>query len=172
MSNLCSYSMRIKGERENVYEFHKRMEDYDMPNHLWRIFEADIYDECENEDGTITIDVAGSCAWSIESCCRASGYSEGVDLFEVNSRELNLEIESWSDECGCAFQEHYHYKNGECLIDESVEWHEYYYDEDDYESFEEFKKELDLPDDVTEDDLVDGCYYYDGGFDNYCEFVI
>ena len=172
MPNLCSYSMRVKGKKENVYEFHKRMGDYDKPNHLWRIFETDIYDECENEDGTITIDVAGSCAWSIESCCRASGYSGGIDLFEVNSRELNLEIESWSDECGCSFQEHYLYKNGECLIDDCVEWNEYYYDEDEYESFEDFKAEWELPSGLREDDLEDGCYYHTGGFDNYCEFQI
>lgn len=172
MPNLCGYSMRIKGKKENVNEFHKRMTDYDLPNHLWRIFDADIYDKYENEDGTITIDVCGSCAWSIESCCRASGYSEGVDLFEVNSRELNLEIECWSDECGMCFQEHYIYNNGECLIDECVEWTETYYDEDDYESFEEFKKDNGIPDYVTEDDLDDGCYYHTGGFDNYCEFQI
>lgn len=171
MANLCSYSMRIKGTKENVYEFYKRMEDYDRPNHLWRL-EADIYNECTNVDGSTIIDVAGSCAWSIESCCRASGYSGGVDLFEVNSRELNLEIESWSDECGCAFQEHYLYKNGECLIDDCVDWHEYYYDESEYESFEEFKEELGIPDYVTEDDLDDGEYYHSGGFDNYCEFQI
>lgn len=172
MPNLCCYSMKIKGNKENVYEFHKRMRDYDAPNHLWRMFEADVYDEKDNEDGTITIDVAGSCAWSIETCCRASGYSDGVDLLEVNSRDLNLEIEIWSDESGMCFQEHYFYKNGECLIDDCVEWNEYYYDEYECDSFEEFKRENDIPDDITEDDLEDGCYYHDGGFDNYCEFSI
>ena len=172
MPNLCSYSMRIKGNKENVYEFHKRMSDYNMPNHLWRIFETDIYNEYDNGDGTITIDVAGSCAWSIETCCRASGYSKGIDLFKVNSRELNLEIESWSDESGMCFQEHYHYKNGECLVDACVDWTEYYYDEDEYDSFEDFKKENDLPDYLTEEDLDDRDCYYEGGFDNYCEFVI
>ena len=172
MPNLCCYSMKIKGNKENVYEFHKRMRDYDAPNHLWRMFEADVYDEKDNEDGTIKIDVAGSCAWSIETCCRASGYSDGVDLLEVNSRDLNLEIEIWSDESGMCFQEHYFYKNGECLIDDCVEWNEYYYDEYEYDSFEEFKRENDIPDDITEDDLEDGCYYHDGGFDNYCEFSI
>lgn len=171
MANLCSYSMRIKGTKENVNEFYERMENYDKPNHLWRV-EADIYGEYVNEDGTTTIDVAGSCAWSIESCCRASGYSEGVDLFEVNSRELDLEIECWSDECGCCFQEHYLYKKGECLIDDYVRWNEYYYDEFDFESFEDFKKEYDIPKHVTENDLDDGCYWHTGGFDNYCEFQI
>lgn len=172
MPNICSYSMRIRGNKENVYEFHKRMGDYELPNHLWRMFETEIYDEIANDDGTITIEVGGSCAWSIESCCRASGYSNGVDLLEVNSRELNLKIESWSDECGMCFQEHYCYKNGECLVDECVDWYEFYYDENEYKSFEDFKKEFNLPDDATEDDLNDGGYYSMGGFDNYCEFEI
>jgi hypothetical protein len=163
--------MRIKGTKENVYEFHKRMSDYNIPTHLYRIFETDIYSETENKDGTVSIDVGGTCAWSIETCCRASGYSSGIDLFEVNSRELNLEIESWSDECGMCFQEHYLYKNGECLIDECVDWYEYFYDEDDYDSFEDFKRENDLPDDLTEEDLIDNCFNM-GGFVDYCEFQI
>lgn len=172
MPNLCDYLMRIKGNKENVYEFHKRMGDYEAPNHLWRMFETDICEERDNGDGTITIDVGGSCAWSIETCCRASGYSGGIDLLEVNSRELNLEIESWSDESGMCFQEHYLYKNGECLIDDCVDWTELYYDEYEYESFENFKKTYNIPNDVTEDDLDDGCYYHFGGFDNYCDFQI
>ena len=171
MPNLCSYSMRIKGDKANVYEFHKRMGDYNLPSHLWRMFETDIYEENCNLDGTITISVSGSCAWSIESCCRASGYSGGVDLLEVNSEELNLEIECWSDESGMCFQEHYHYKNGKCLVDDCVEWNEFYYDVDEYESFEDFKKECGLPDHVTEKDLDCG-FYAVGGFDNYCEFKI
>lgn len=172
MPNLCSYTMRIKGKKDDVHEFHKRMKNYDKPNHLWRIFESDIFNEHDYGDGIISIDVFGDCAWSIETCCRSSGYSNGIDLFAVNSKELNLEIESWSDECGMCFQEHYLYKNGECLIDDCVEWTEVYYDEDEYESFEEFKKDNEIPDHVTENDLDDGCYYHSGGFEDYCEFQI
>lgn len=172
MPNYCSYSMRVSGKKDNVNEFYKRMSDYDKPNHLWRIFDTNICNENDNGDGTITIDVCGTCAWSIESCCRASGYSNGTDLLDVNSRELNLEIEIWSDECGMGFQEHYLYDNGECIIDQCIEWTEIYYDEYDYASFEDFKNEYDIPSYVTEDDLDDGCYYHLGGFDNYGEFQI
>lgn len=128
MANNCDYNMRVRGTKENVYEFHKRMRDYDSPNHLFRMFAADIYDEFQNEDGTTTIDIGGYCAWSIESCCRASGYSNGVDLFEVNTRELGLKLECWSNEEGMCFQEHYLYDNGECQISDSVDWHVYCFD--------------------------------------------
>ena len=172
MANNCFYTMRVKGKKENVMEFHKRMEDYDAPNHLFRMFSADITDEWENNDDTVTIEVLGDCAWSIESCCRASGYSGGTDLFAVNSKELGLVIECYSDECGIGFQEHYLYDHGECLADECVDWCEYYYEEDKYESFEEFKKEYNLPEDATEDDLNDNGCYEVGGFPYYCEFSI
>lgn len=172
MPNFCTYMMRIKGKKEDVYEFHDRMRNYDKHNHLWRIFEADIFNKKRYKNGVVAIDVHGDCAWSIETCCRSSGYSNGVDLLEVNSKELNLKIEIWSEECGCEFQEHYLYKKGKCLIDECVEWREIYYDENDYVSFEHFKESYDIPIDVTEDDLDDGCYYHSGGFDNYCEFQI
>lgn len=149
MANNCFYTMRVKG-----------------------MFEADITDEQENSDGSFTIEVSGDCAWSIESCCRASGYSEGVDLLAVNSKELDLVIECFSEESGNRFQEHYLYDHGECRIDACVDWNQYYYDENEYESFEDFKKDYDLPEDLTEDDLDDGGYCSFGGFPDYCEFSI
>lgn len=85
MANNCFYTMRVEGKKDDVMEFHKRMQDYDAPNHLFRMFDASIINEQENNDGSFTIEVSGDCAWSIESCCRASGYSEGVDLLAVNS---------------------------------------------------------------------------------------
>lgn len=90
MANNCFYTMRVEGKKDDVMEFHKRMQDYDAPNHLFRMFDASIINEQENNDGSFTIEVSGDCAWSIESCCRASGYSEGVDLLAVNSKELGL----------------------------------------------------------------------------------
>lgn len=170
MPNLCFYEMRIKGTNDDVMEFHKRMTDYNIPNHLYRIFEADINENTLNDNITV-IDVSGSCAWSLESCCRASGYSEGIDLFEVNSKELNLEIECWSSEDALGFQEHYLYKNGECYIEECVDWEDYYYDDSFYDSFDEFKAECELPNYVTEEDF-DDYHYYIGGFDNYGEYSI
>lgn len=172
MANNCFYTMRVEGKKDDVMEFHKRMQDYDAPNHLFRMFDASIINEQENNDGSFTIEVSGDCAWSIESCCRASGYSGGVDLLAVNSKELGLVIECFSEESGMCFQEHYLYDHGECRIDACVDWNQYYYDESTYESFEDFKERFDLPEDLTEDDLDDGDYYSIGGFPDYCEFSI
>ena len=42
---------------------------------------------------------------------------------------------------------------------------EYYYDSYDFPNFEDWKKEWNLPDDLTEDDLDEDGYYYEGKVD-------
>lgn len=79
-----------------------------------------VYDE-EGTDDDYMMLISGVCAWSLESCCRASGYSEGVDLFEVNSKDLNIVMEAHSEELGMGFREHYIYDKGKCLADECYE---------------------------------------------------
>lgn len=170
MANNCMYEMRIKGTKINCQEWLSRMNDYEKRNHFWRIFSADVADEC-GTDNDYTMTICGDCAWSLESCCRASGYSDGVDLFEVNTAELNLTMEAWSSEPGMAFQEHYIYKNGECETDKCIDYNEYWYDEDEYDSFEDFVNEYDLKD-ITEDDLNENDCYCVGGFENYGEYEI
>ena len=95
------------------------------------------------------------------------GYSNGKDLFEINSKELNVTMEAYSSEPGCAFQEHYIYNHGECLEEECVDYRELYYDTDEYSNFEAFKHEYDIPDEVTEDDLDGGGNYCEGGFEDW-----
>lgn len=170
MPNYCDYEMKIKGTKKNCQEWLSRMNDYEKENHFWRIFDADIVDE-DGTENNYEMTICGDCAWSLESCCRASGYSNGVDLFEVNTRELNLIMEAWSTEPGMAFQEHYIYNNGECQSDECIEYNEYWYDEDEYESIEKFAKEFDLGN-ITEDDLDENDYYHTGGFENYGQYEI
>ena len=164
MANNCSYQMKVKGAKNELDTFYKRMTDYNEPEHLWRIFSASIYDEAEGE-----IYVEGDCAWSIESCCR-SGYTEH-DLLESNSRQLNLEIEVWSEEPGIGFQEHYVYKKGECIKDESVDYYEYNWDKTEYPTFEEYNNDIfdgNCP--VDESDFDEDGYATDGGFEGFCEY--
>lgn len=132
MANNCEYSIKIKGTRENCYKFLNKMTDYDEPNHFYRMFSA-IDSAEEGTDDNFEMRIYGDCAWSLESCCRASGYSNGVDLFAVNTKDLDLELEAWSRETGFDFDEHYIYKKGECLESECLkayafgdkfeEWH-------------------------------------------------
>lgn len=165
MANDCYYEMMIQGNRRDCEQWIKRMESYDEPNHFYRIHSSDIYEEGGNDDDYY-IKVSGDCAWSLESCCRTSGYSDGIDLFAVNTKELNLRMEAYSQEEGIGFQEHYIYDKGECIADECEDWTSIFYDETEYSSFEEFKTENNIPEYVTEEDLNDGCYEA-GGFDNW-----
>ena len=163
MANNCYFEMKIKGTKANCEAWYKKMTSYDESNHLYRIFSADIYDE-GGTDTNYYMCIAGDCAWSLETCCRASWYSEGEDLFAINTRDLNIVMEAYSSEPGCAFQEHYIYDHGKCLKEECVDYREVYYDTDECDDFEAFKREYDIPDDVTEDDLDEGRHYCEGGF--------
>lgn len=142
MANNCLYVMKVVGKKENCEKWLKKMNDYEEENHFFRIFSTEICDEGED-----FIEISGDCAWSIETCCRAGGYSQGTDLLEINSRDLDLVVEIYSQECGMAFEEHYLYKKGECIVDECTDWFETY-NEETYEFSES------------------------GGFENYGEWVV
>ena len=161
MPNYCEYSMKIVGSRENCKKFLDRMNDYDEPYHFWRIFEATPY-EGNEKDGVLEMYISGYCAWSLESCCRASGYSGGTDLFAVNTKELNLEMEAYSHEPGMEFEEHYLYSKGECLADECVDIDCYWWDESEYPTYAEFK--ADNPGAPPEYEFDENSEAYTGGF--------
>ena len=121
MPNYCDYIMKVKGTVDNCRAFLKKCTDYEEPNHFWRMFEAYDNDEYEMNDGSHVMEIGGYCAWSIETCCRASGYSEGIDLLAVNTKDLDLDVEIYTEEPGMCFQEHYTYKKGKCICDECLD---------------------------------------------------
>lgn len=167
MANNCDYSMKIVGTKENCERFVRKLESYEEPNHFWRFFSVDVYDESDAYDEPIDknnyeIYICGDCAWSLETCCRASGYSDGIDLFEVNTKELELKLEAWSEEPGIGFQEHYIYDNGECLTDEYLDIGVYWWDRDEYPTYAEFKE--DYPDAPEEEKFDDNDEVVVGGF--------
>ena len=126
MPNYCDFNMKIKGKKQDCQKWLDKMRDrdgrdcYDEENHFWRMWDVSVYDE-EGTDDDYMMLISGVCAWSLETCCRASGYSEGIDLFEVNSKDLNIVMEAHSEELGMGFREHYIYDKGECLVDECYE---------------------------------------------------
>ena len=171
MANNCFYAMKIVGKKENCDRWVELMENYDLENHFWHMFNVDVYEEETTTDGDTVMYLNGDCAFSIESCCRASGYSEGVDLLAVNSKALNLIVEIWTEEYGIGFQEHYVYKNGECLVDACEEAQEWFWNGDEYPTYEDFKNvHPDAPDE-DEFDGPDSWGPVKGGFKNYCEWT-
>ena len=145
--------MAITGKRDNVEALIQIMQnDYDCtpdePLHLWRVFNAEetmrmSYDDTED---IITATLSGDCAWSVATCMLEGGYQvqfnrdgrcNGTTL-EKETKRLGLVVEIYSEECGCAFMEHYIIASGEFIVNETVEWSEYFMDNfDDVADFNE-----------------------------------
>ena len=137
MANNCWYEIHVKGRREDCETFLERMQGNEVNNfNFCRIFS--VYSTISGaDDGEYVLILAGDCAWSLESCCRSSGYA-GIDLFEANTRELSLQMEAYAEETGVGFMEHYIYDNGACVEDECADYHEWFWDRGCYETYEEF----------------------------------
>lgn len=91
------------------------------------------------------LEITGDCAWSVASCMTSGAYTyysqfkekyenrSQATTLQLESRRLNLVIEVYSEETGCAFSEHMLYVNGEEVINDCVDYNEIWYDEDDNE---------------------------------------
>ena len=150
MANICSFLMKVRGNKEDILQFHKALT---QDGKIWmgRGAEADI--EFESDD---LASMSGWCKWSVVSALIDNAISmrteperwhhepgdeelEYITLYEACKR-WNLVMEVYSEEGGCQFQEHFVCDKGEVLCEECVDWEEY--DIYDYESKEEAEEEL------------------------------
>lgn len=85
------------------------------------------------------------------------------------AKELNLDIEIFSEEPGCGFMEHFLINNcGELEINDCIDYYEYYIEE--YDTLEEAIKDLNLKDgDITQEEfdeaMADDGYVRKGGIE-------
>lgn len=182
MPNYCNYSMCVVGTQENIEEFIKVMKaDYDYNNmefghdrHMFRVFEAECDEIEERYDGRYQVVINGYCAWSVASCMLEDGYykrfeQEFADNFRgttlvIESKILNLDIEVFSEESGCCFQEHYVIKKGDFVCEEDVEWQEIWIEE--YETKEAAEQDLEMT--ITDEEWAaaqEEGYFTRGGFE-------
>lgn len=183
MPNLCNYSMKVTGAPENVEKFINIIQVNYMykedgtcinPNtgemvdrHFWRVFEAYIEDD-EIENNIRSVIIGGDCAWSVHSCmCSGLGTYQsnspnrkGTTLRDESER-LSLTIEVFSEECGFCFMEHMVYVNGKQIINDCIDWNEYYTGE--YETVEEMNEECDTY--FTQEEFENNEYLSIGGID-------
>ena len=176
MANNCMYSMLIVGEKENVNEFEQMMQ-YSHPQNICfaRIFEAYESRRFLLKDGRTAVQLDGDCAWSVFSCMMegyGTYYSDHKDNSDTKlttltheGERLRLDIEIFSEEPGIGFTEHYRIINGQIIVYDCLDYEECWYDEDEFDSFEDFKKEYNIPDNITEDDLDEGGFYAKGQLD-------
>ena len=177
MANICSFDMRVRGNHANIEKFYNAM----MQNgtiYMGRGADAQI--EFEDDDYAA---ITGWCKWSVVSAMVDNAESmrsnpekwwwgdnvdpkniEFVTLFEA-CKKWNIDMEVYSEESGCCFQEHYVFVDGDLICEECVEWNEYYLG--DYETKEEAEKELDI--EITEEEWASGAddYISRGGFENW-----
>ncbi len=176
MANICSFSMFVRGDVENIKSFYNAMT---QNGNIYMGRGADAEIVLEEEDGSAHID--GWCKWSVQSAMVTNAISmrtepniwawgNGVDrtklefitLFEA-CKKWNIDMEVYSEECGCCFQEHYVVVNGDLICEECVEYNEYCLD--DYENKED--AEADWGIEISDEEWKEGGYIGRGGFDSW-----
>ena len=152
MANICDFSMMVKGKKENIEQFVDMME---QKGTVWmgRGAVVDFTDMEEVENGKCRCQIDGNTKWSVQSSMvdnaismrtEPNKWSFGEDvnktelsfvtLFEA-CKQLGLDMEVYSEECGCGFQEHYLFIDGELVKEECVDYSEEYNEEtEEYES--------------------------------------
>ncbi|MCR4713566.1 MAG: hypothetical protein K5751_04220 [Treponemataceae bacterium] len=129
MANWCDFRMMVRGKSECVDAFYRYLTDYDnSPKYFARIFDANIENESVDDNGTKTMRIFGCCAWSVYSCMCEGSYTYYTDGHRTDPKltclreateALKLEVEIRSEEPGFGFWEHFHFKEGECLCEDT-----------------------------------------------------
>lgn len=185
MPNLCNYQMKVVGKKENVEEFIKIMQanydyramEFSHDKHMGgRVFEAYVDEFKEVDNNKFAAIICGDCAWSVSSCMFGGewSYYNGFKndyqdkcrstTVPIESKELDLNIEIFSEESGCCFMEHYLVRKGDVEIEDCVDWEEYFIDE--YETKEEAEEELGVEfTDEEWENAEDGCVINRGGIE-------
>lgn len=184
MPNICSYCMQVKGKPENVEEFIKIIQtdyaydkngncynpsDHNKPveKHFWRVFEANVESDDISYD-IRTVEISGDCAWSVKSCMCDGLFTyqyqnpngHGTTL-QKESERLQLAIEVFSEECGMGFMEHYVVVDGNIIIDDCIDYAEYY--TGDFDTVEEMNVEYGT--NFTQEEFEANEYISVGGID-------
>ena len=147
MANICDFSMMIRGKKESIEIFKNMMQQVGTV-YMGRGAEIDYEDMEEVENGEYRCQLDGQTKWSVQSSLVDNAISMRTDinrwsfgdidktklsfvtLFEA-CEQLELDMECYSEECGCEFQEHYLFVNRELLKDECVDYSEEYDEESD-----------------------------------------
>lgn len=106
-------------------------------------------------------------AWSLTSSLCRDGGPEHPERVSLADCARDLDLEAFSKEPGMAFSEHVRYEagTGECLANETCDYNEYWWDPDEYATWDEFKDAYGIPDDVDPGDWEPDNWVGVGGFE-------
>ncbi len=179
MGNICSFGIKVVGEKDNVMKFFDAME---QKNGIYMGRGAEIYDiditENHNNKSLISAKAFGLCKWSVLSSLINSAISmrtspedwtNGKDVISGKIKVLtlceasklyNVNVEIFSEECELCFAEHYVVLKGDLTTNEECEYREYYLDV--FETKEEAEKKLGI--NITKENWEKG-WFSTGGYD-------
>lgn len=172
MANICSFSMYVRGKSEDIQSFYDAMRQ-NGNIYMGRGADAQLIME---DDGYARIE--GWCKWSIKSALIDNAVSmrtnpgmwwfgDNVDASKIEFVTLdeacekwNLDMEVYSEEPGCCFQEHYMFIDGYMVLEECVDYYEYYIEE--FETKDEAESELEIT--LTKEEWEERGFVSRGGF--------
>lgn len=193
MANRCNFSMVVIGAEKNIKKFYNAItqkglvwigrgscadiwfdENYEE-NQNKKVSRAEINGWLKNSVQSSLIDNAVSMQHQKEtgdghwSNIKQGDKKEFITLFEA-CRKFNLDMEVYSSEIECEFQEHYLFKSGKIECDECVDYYEHYLNKFDTKKEAESALGIQFSDIAwkNKDFITMKC----GGFENFEKFVI
>ena len=137
MANNCEYDLKaVAKSKEALEQFIAVMKYEHSDYYLYRVFEADP-DPIVSYQGLFGVHIAGDVGWSCYEWVHSSedlNKKSGNGAHYISMRELckrlDMGVEIFSREPGCAFQEHYIIDHtGAVLVDETEQWIVHWADE-------------------------------------------
>ena len=139
MANMCYFILKAVGKKKDLNEFNTIIGNIDEGNtsknrHFFcvncpNLTTLEIINKAKNDNSITEVIFSGFCNWSIyDSMCKGIGtyYNRSNSIMKTNlediSKELNLEIEAFSEEPGCAIQEHMLFIKGDWLINDCIDY--------------------------------------------------
>lgn len=173
MANDCAFVLYVAGRRADVGEVYRRLEG-GRDGEPWFAGVRSLQPVTEpwvslGGGDVVLMAFYGCCAWSVETSLRdPRRFRPGsqATCLEETARVLDVDVEVFGRECGQGIAEHYVYEGGtgDCLMDEASDYCEYWYEEYEFGSFEEFVNTYGLSSSLRREDLDDDVYC-EGGFD-------
>ena len=153
MPNWCIGAIQVKGTKENRRKFVDLFLSNDSKvneskkRYFARSWILDTEEEIEKELRKDVSSFSIEVAWSVMSCM-IEGYPQEYEncptIYEV-TKELELEVQIATEECGLCFREFYHIKNGILIKDDCEDFPEEEYDAD--ELYKKYSGETTMPKD-------------------------
>lgn len=137
MANNCEYDLRAVSKSKETLEQFIAVMKYEHPDYyLYRVFEADP-DSIVSYQDLFGVYISGDVGWSCYEWVHSSedlNKKSGNGAHYISMRELckrlDVGVEIFSREPGCAFQEHYVIDHtGTVLVDETEQWIVHWTDE-------------------------------------------